>query len=201
MFARRISAALLLGVTVLLSTAVPAFAHTELKGSNPAKGAALPAAPAQIQLTFSEAVQVEPGAVSVAGPGGEQWTVGQVTVAAQVVTAPVTPVGPAGQYTISYRVISADGDPVSGKVPFTLTAAVPAPTAPSTPASTPATSPGTSSGAPAASASAATTATATPNAQKTDESGGIPVWVWIVAAIVLAGAGVFLGVRVGKSKR
>ncbi|ALG15475.1 copper resistance CopC family protein [Kibdelosporangium phytohabitans] len=198
MFVRRFSAALLLSATALLSTAVPALAHTELKSSNPAKGAALAAPPAQIQLTFSEAVQVEPGAVSVAGPGGEQWTVGQVTVAAQVVTAPVTPVGPAGQYTVSYRVISADGDPVSGKVPFTLTAAVPAPV--SAPPSTPSSPPASSAAAPPVSASAATTATATPNAGQSGGSGGIPVWVWIAGAIVIAGAGVLIGVRAGKSK-
>nr|WP_042187838.1 copper resistance CopC family protein [Kibdelosporangium sp. MJ126-NF4] len=197
MFARRISAALLIGATAMLSTAVPALAHTELKGSTPAKDASVAAPPTQVQLTFSEPVQVEPGAISVAGPGG-QWTVGQVTVDAAVVTAPVTPVGPAGQYTISYRVISADGDPVSGKVPFTLTVAAQAPTtpAPTTPSSPPTTAGNTSE----ASAAAGTTVTATPTSQQSGDSGGIPVWIWIAGAIVLAGAGVFLGLRAGKSK-
>ncbi|WP_246364623.1 copper resistance CopC family protein [Kibdelosporangium persicum] len=187
------SAALLLSATALLSTAVPALAHTELKGSNPAKDAALAAPPTQIQLTFSETVQVEPGAISVAGPGGEQWTVGQVTVAAEVVTAPVTPVGPAGQYTISWRVISADGDPVSGKIPFTLTVAAGTPTPTTTSAP-----PTTSSSAPQQSASAVATATATPASQQSEDSGGIPTWLWIVGAVVLAGLGVFVGLRAGK---
>ncbi|RSM77669.1 copper resistance protein CopC [Kibdelosporangium aridum] len=194
---RRLSAALLLSATALQVTAAPALAHTSLKSSNPAKNASVATPPTQIQLTFSEPVQVEPGAISVAGPSGAQWTVGQATVANEVVTAPVTPVGPAGQYTINYRVISADGDPVSGKVPFTLTAAVAAPTT-TTPTTTTPPPTTTSTTAPGQNGSAVTTATPTPAAQENEDSGGIPVWVWIVGAVVIVGLGVFAGLRFGK---
>ncbi|MCE7001506.1 copper resistance protein CopC [Kibdelosporangium philippinense] len=193
------SAALLLSATALLSTAAPALAHTSLKSSDPQKNSSINTVPSQIQLTFSEPVQVEPGAVSVAGPGGEQWTVGQVTVDKAVVTAPVTPIGPAGQYTINWRVISGDGHPLTGKVPFTLTVPAAAPTT-TTPTTT--TSPPTETSAtqPGQNGSAVATATPTPAAQENEDSGGIPAWVWIVGAIVIIGLGVFAGMRFGKGK-
>jgi copper resistance protein C len=196
---RRMSAALLLSATALLSTAAPALAHTELESSNPAEGASVATAPTQIQLTFSEPVQVEPGAISVTGPSGGQWTAGQIAVAAEVVTVPVTPSGPAGQYTINWRVISADGDPVSGKIPFTLTAAVPTSTT-TTPTSTTPPSTASSAAAQGQNGSAVTTATATPTAQENSGDGGLPVWLWIVGAIVIVAIGVFVGLRAGKPK-
>lgn len=194
MLIRRMSTALLLSATALLVTAAPALAHTSLKSSNPAKGAALAAPPRQLELTFSEPVQVEPGAVTVGGPDGTQWTVGQVTVSGPVVTAPVTPTGPAGEYVINYRVISADGDPVHGKVPFTLTAAVPAPTT--------TTQTTTSSPAPTSTSQqqpAPAPQTPTPTAQQTEDSGGIPIWIWIAGAVLVIGAGIFVGLRARKS--
>jgi copper resistance protein C len=197
MLVRRMSAALLIAGTVLLAGGTPALAHTALKSSNPAKGASLPSAPPQITLTFSEPVKVEAGAITVAGPGGAQWTVGPAEVTGAVVTAPVTPAGPAGQYTINYRVISADGDPVRGTVPFALTAAVPVVTS--------ATPPTTSSTQPAQTLTATATATLpvpqpTPAAQQNNDSGGIPVWIWIVGALVIVGAGILVATRMKQSK-
>jgi copper resistance protein C len=194
MFVRRTLAVLLLIATAVLAFVTPASAHTSLKSSNPAKGASLATAPPEIVLTFSEPVQVETGAVTVAGPGGAQWTVGQVAVAGPVVTAPVTPAGPAGQYTISYRVISADGDAVRGTVAFSLTAAVPTPTTATT---TTATTTGTTT---STTPPPVTTQQTTPTAQQTDESGGVPVWVWIAGAVVVVALGVFLAVRAGRSR-
>jgi copper resistance protein C len=199
MFVRRISALLLLIATAVLALVTPASAHTSLKSSNPAKGASLAAAPTEIVLTFSEPVQVETGAVTVAGPGGAQWTVGPAAIAGPVVTMPVTPTGPAGQYTINYRVISADGDGVRGTVAFTLTAAIPPPTPTTTPAtmaSTTTTTTTTSTQAPPV-----TTAQPAPAAQDTSESGesgGVPVWVWIIGAVIAAAAVLFAVVRARK---
>lgn len=199
MLVRRLFAVLLLIATAVFTFVTPASAHTSLKSSNPAKGASLAAPPPAIVLTFSEPVQAEAGAITVAGPGGAQWTVGHADVAGAVVSAPVTPVGPAGQYTISYRVISADGDAVRGTVAFTLTAAVPAPVVPATTTTAP----------PTATTTAATTTTTaipettpspTPAAQETTDSGGIPVWVWIAGAVVVVGLGVFLGLRARKGE-
>ena len=165
---RRFAAALALAGLAMVATSTPAFAHAELVGSNPAKDGSVAVPPQQIQLTFNEAVS--PESITVAGPQGTQWTVGQLAVAGPVVTAPVRAVGPAGQYTISYRVISDDGDPVAGTVAFTLTA--------------PAT------GAPPSSSAA--------GQGSSGDTEGLPAWIWVLGLVVLLGAGAAIGRRVSR---
>jgi copper resistance protein C len=170
MMIRRLTAAVVLSglaLVTMVTAAVPAFAHAELVGSNPAKDASLASPPQQLQLTFNETVS--PQSITVAGPAGSQWTVGEIKVEGPVVTAPVVPAGPEGQYTITYRVLSDDGDSVTGTVAFTMTA--------------PATRTAPSSSAPAASGSGG-------------DSTGLPAWVWVLAIAVLLGAGAVIGRRV-----
>jgi methionine-rich copper-binding protein CopC len=187
MLARRLSATLLLATTIVLTVAAPASAHTSLKSSDPAQGASLATPPQQVKLTFSEAVDVPPDAIAVTGPDGAKWTVGTVTVTDAVVTAPVTPTGPAGTYTLAFKVISDDGDAVTGKIAFSLTAAA-SPSTSTTPSST------SSSPPPSSPAPSSAVAAPAPAAQR-DTSSGVPVWVWIVGAVVLLGAGAFAGLR------
>jgi methionine-rich copper-binding protein CopC len=186
---RRTAVSVLLAVVAMVAAATPALAHTDLKSSDPAEGASLSAAPEKITLTFEEPVRLPPNPVTVTGPDGLAWTVGAATVAGAVVTAPVQPSGPAGQYTINYRVLSEDGDAVRGTVRFTMTA-------PATPATTSATTaaPTTTT---QATAQPTTSAAAAPAGQPADAAdGGVPVWVWIlVAVVVLAGIGAALGIR------
>jgi methionine-rich copper-binding protein CopC len=186
---RRLGAALLLTGLALAGTATPAFAHAELLGSDPAAGSSLPAAPKQIQLTFSEAVGLPDNPITVTGPDGSTWKVGQVTVAGAVITAPVEATGPAGEYVVDYKVISDDGDEIGDKLRFTLAVAA----TPSTSSAAPAT---TTTPSPAVSSSPAPVASSTP----ADDGGGVPVWVWIVGAVVLVGAGAFGALRLGKAK-
>lgn len=187
MVLRRMTVAFALAGLAMVAVAAPAFAHAELKSSNPAKGASVATAPKQLELTFSE--PVSPQEITVAGPQGAQWTVGQVSVAGPVVTAPIVqPVGPAGEYTITYKVLSEDGDPVTGTVAFTLTA----------PATTTTTPPPTTM-----TTATAAAPTSSPQAAPTSgsDSGGVPSWVWIliVVAAVLA-AGAVVGRRVQSRK-
>jgi copper resistance protein C len=191
---RRIGAALLAAGLALVLSATPALAHTELRGSDPAAGAALTGPPQQIQLTFTEAVTLPDNPVTVTGPDGSRWTIGTANVAGAVVTAPVQPVGPAGDYVINYKVIADDGDEVTGTVGFSLTAAVAPPTTP--PASTTTAPPTTTP--PAATTS--TTEPATPQAGDTTDRGGVPVWVWIIAAILLLVGGALVVLRLARSK-
>lgn len=175
--------ALLTAATVLL-TATPAMAHAELIASDPAEGASVAAAPAQVRLTFNEPVTPAPNVLEVVGPGNATWTIGAPTVAGAVVTVPVQANGPTGAYTMVYRVVSGDGDAVTGNVTFTLAAAAtttttPPPTTTTTTAAQPSPSPAAES-APA------------------DDDGGVPIWVWIVGAVVLVAVGVAL--RMGRAK-
>jgi methionine-rich copper-binding protein CopC len=167
MMIRRSIAALALAGLALVAAATPAFAHAELTSSNPAKDASVAQAPSRIQLTFNETVS--PESITVTGPQGAQWTVGQIAVEGPVVTAPVIPAGPAGQYTITYRVLSDDGASVTGTVAFTLTS----PATASAPPSSGQAAPGSSG-----------------------DSKGLPAWLWVLAIAVLLGAGAVIGRRV-----
>jgi methionine-rich copper-binding protein CopC len=165
MLIRRLATALAVTGLAMLAVATPAFAHAELTGSNPAKGASLASAPKQVQLTFS--APVSPKSVTVTGPQSAQWTIGEIRVEGPVVTVAVRPVGPAGEYTVTYSVLSEDGDDVTGTVPFTLTGPAIAPT---------------------------TTAPASANNASSGDSGGVPAWVWIVIviAVLLVAGGLLL---------
>jgi hypothetical protein len=96
------------------------------------------------------------------------------------VSTSVAPLGPTGKYTVGYRIISADGHPVSGEVSFTLTAA-----GTGTPPQQAAGGGGASVG----------PATGGVSAASTTVSGGVPVWVWVLGAVILLAIGLFLGLR------
>jgi len=201
----RLVPALLLACLALFGGATPAFAHTDLISSDPAKGAALPAAPTQLTLTFSEPASVDSAEISVTAPGGAKWTVGTITAQGASLLVPVQGEGPAGQYVIDYAVTALDGDVVTGQIPFTLTAPAAPPAATTPPTPTEATAPQQTSTPPSnptatstsTSTAASTTATSASGAvsntadEKSGSDGGIPVWVWILGAVVLAGVGVF----------
>jgi copper resistance protein C len=194
---RRAAAALLLSVAAVVATATPAFAHTELDRSSPPDGGTL-GPPKLIVLSFTGHVTLpaNPNPITVTGPNGASWTVDKATAVGPVVTAPVQPNGPAGPYRLTYRVIAEDGDAVTGTISFTIVdpSAAPPPTTAATP---------TSTAAPAAThAVPHTTSAPVPEAaSSTSDSGGIPVWVWIVGAVVVLGIGVVEARRIGRSRR
>lgn len=193
MMIRRVFAVAALSTMVLVGAAVPAFAHAELKSSNPAKGATLAKAPTRVSLTFEEPVTLPDDPLSVTGPDGAKWTVGEATVSGATISAPVTASGPAGAYKLTYKVVSDDGDDVTGSVSFTVTAAGPATTtAVPTTSSTSATKP-----APATTAETPTQAAAADSGS----GGGVPAWVWIVVAVLALAGGVTIALRLGRSPR
>jgi methionine-rich copper-binding protein CopC len=174
----RLFAAFAVALFALVGLAPAAFAHNQLVSSTPADKASLETGPSTIELTFDQPVQGGKGlnSVVVVGPNGsDQWQAGEASVRGNVVTAPVRELGPAGDYRVGYRILSADGHPVSGELKFSLTKAgkgTPAPIE-------------------------ATQSAGGANADKSQENGGVPVWVWIAGAVVLLGAGVFFALRVG----
>jgi hypothetical protein len=167
----------------LFALAAPASAHNSLTGSNPADKAVLDAGPGEIVLTFDQPVQEGEGlnSIAVTGPDGEQWQGGAATVDSNVVTAPVRELGPSGTYTIGYRIVSADGHPVSGELTFTVNTA--------------------GSGTPAAEGDPGWI-DMNPGADgDSGDDGGMPIWVWLVGAVVLLGAGLFVALRIGGGKQ
>nr|MDQ3579586.1 copper resistance protein CopC [Actinomycetota bacterium] len=150
----------------------------QLVGSNPADKASVDAGPSQLELTFDQPVQggENINSIVVLVPKDDsQWQEGTATVRGNIVSIAMRELGPAGDYRVGYRILSADGHPVSGELKFTLTKdgnGTPAPPKAQQPSSN-------------------TTAGAS------GDSGGVPIWVWIVGAVVLLGAGVFLALRMG----
>jgi methionine-rich copper-binding protein CopC len=183
----RIALSLLGAVLVVFVTATPAFAHTELKNSEPTEGSSLSTTPTQVSLTFEEAVTLPAEPISVTGPDGSSWTVGPASIAGASVTAPVEATGPAGQYTLRYTVIADDGDEVTGAVRFTMSTAA-------TPSATPS---ATATEAQAVVTAAAPVAAVAPTAAATPAeaagSSGSSGWAWVAVAIVVVGVLAALG--------
>jgi copper resistance protein C len=173
----------LLAVFAVFLTAGPAMADTALKGSDPAEGGSLSAAPEKVTLTFEEAVSLPADPINVTGPDGSSWIVGTTTITGASVTAPVQAVGPSGPCTLNYTVIADDGDEVKGSVRFTLTAAATATTGEAAPATVS-----------AATATATAAAEPAPEAADGASSRGTSGWVWVAIAVIVVGVLAGLGV-------
>jgi len=177
---RAVALTLLCGFALLIGIGV-ASAHTRLVGSDPVDGTSLDTGPSNVALEFNEQMQPGFSTITVVGPDGTQFQTGEVSAEGNAVRIGVGPLGSAGRYEIGYRVISEDGHPVTGSVAFTLTADGPAAAAAPTKA-------GPETGTPEA----------TPAPAPAD-GGGMPVWPWIVGAVVLVGGGVGVALRMGRS--
>ena len=178
---RRLLLPIVLAGVAVFGLATPALAHNVLVGSSPAAGASVAAGPGRVTLNFNAPVQFGANYLAVIGPDGNHWEqTDNATVDGNSVSTAVAPLGPAGVYEIGYRIISADGHPVSGEVDFTLSTAG---------TGTPPPQSGSASGGAVVAASGASSAAAgTPSA-------GVPVWVWVLGAVLLLAVGLFLGLR------
>lgn len=172
----RFALMVLLTVIGVLGMTTPAWAHAALVSSSPAQGASLSSPPAEVTLTFGEAVTLPQNPVMIVGPGGAPWELGEPSIAGPVITVPIThATGPAGPYVLTYRVIADDGDAVNGTIRFTLSTAA-----------------GATSAAPTTTPSGDFVPGAAPGSTPAEHS-GIPAWVWVLlAAIVIIGAGVIV---------
>jgi methionine-rich copper-binding protein CopC len=147
-------------------TAPVASAHAARIATDPADNAVLATGPERVSATFNEQLQTTFAAMTVVGPDGNMWSIGDPTVRGAVVGIDLRPLGPAGNYTVNYRVTSADGHVVSGSWSFRLT--VPGTGTPGPPAG----------GAPAG-----------------GRDSGVPVWPFVVVAAVLVAGGALWAAR------
>lgn len=148
-----------------LAGAGAASAHATRIATDPVENTELTETPATVSATFNEALQPEFAAMTVVGPDANLWSTGDPQVDGAMLTVGVRPLGPAGTYTVNYRVTSADGHAVTGSWSFSLAAA------------------GTGTPGPSATAAADTSS---------DE---IPVWPFMVGAVVIVGAAALWAVR------
>ncbi|CAM5383874.1 Copper resistance protein CopC/CopD OS=Streptomyces tendae OX=1932 GN=F3L20_31300 PE=4 SV=1 [Streptomyces tendae] len=105
----------------LLAGAAPASAHAALTGSDPAQGAVVDTAPAQISLTFSEPIAVGDDSVRVLDPKGERVDKGDpANLSGTTYSVRLLSGLPDGTYTVAYQVVSADSHPVAGAYTFSI---------------------------------------------------------------------------------
>jgi methionine-rich copper-binding protein CopC len=107
-------------IALLVTGTTAAQAHDELVGSSPQAGARLDAAPAEVELQFSGAIQELGTEVVVTAPDGTAVSDGPVLVDGAGVVQRLTTDIPAGDYTVIWRATSADGHPLSGDWKFTV---------------------------------------------------------------------------------
>jgi copper transport protein len=112
--------ATLLSVVALVGLAGPASAHAVLDSSSPQDGASVDREPAEVSLTFDEAVQPIPASDEVISSTGERVDTGQMRQSADgtTIVLPLRPGLPAGTYSATWRVVSADTHIVGGSVTF-----------------------------------------------------------------------------------
>jgi copper resistance protein C len=113
----RTLASVLLALALLLAGG-PARAHTPLAGSTPEEGAVLAAAPAEVELEFTQAVGRDFARAQVSVDGADAQEVAPVVDGA-VVSVPLAASG-AGRYRVDVRVVGADGHPVEASLTFTV---------------------------------------------------------------------------------
>ena len=126
--ARRVVLLGTLGVLFALLLASPAAAHAELVRITPANGAQLKTPPTEVQMTFTESVNLIDGGIRLLDDAGATVPTPDPTVDGHTVSWPMPADLPDGAYVVTWRVVSADGHPVSGASSFgvgTAAAAVP----------------------------------------------------------------------------
>ena len=109
-------------VILFVSISFPAFGHSSLVSSTPAKDAVLTEFPSEISLTFNESLleigNENPNKVEVVNSMGDVLS-GASKVSGPVVSVPVQITGN-DEYRVSYRVVSADGHVIEGDYSFTV---------------------------------------------------------------------------------
>jgi copper transport protein len=108
-------------VLAVLLPASPASAHATLLRTDPAGGSILDKAPTEVTLTFSEAVGVSLGKLTVVDPDGRHVHDGKLFQRKKPeATIRLKDGLRQGTFLVSFRVISTDGHPISGGFTFSV---------------------------------------------------------------------------------
>ena len=95
-----------------------AQAHAHLEKSTPAEGSTLSAAPAALELTFSEPARLT--ALSIQRNQEAKRAITGLPSTAERAPRVALPALAAGAYTLTWRVVAADGHVSSGELHFTV---------------------------------------------------------------------------------
>jgi copper transport protein len=121
-FAREWGVALYVAIVVALAIPASAAAHAYLVRTSPSASGVVNTPPAQVSLTYDEAVEPRFAFVSVTDKDGHQVTDGRPARSSTDPNTLVVPLKKIGEgwYLVYWRVISVDGHPVRGAFTFAV---------------------------------------------------------------------------------
>lgn len=106
---------------VTTAMSLPAFAHSELTGSNPTDGQTVTKAPDEVSITFSG--KIEKGSdITVTDSQGKEVESNDLTIDNTEMTASFDEPLENDEYKVDWNVLSADGHPVEGTYSFSVDA-------------------------------------------------------------------------------
>ncbi len=113
------------GVALLASIGLAgqAFAHAHLKSATPGENATVMVAPAELDLKFSEGLNLKFSGVTVTGPDKAAVSTGEAKLGAGDDTLLIVPVSATlspGVYTVDWHALSTDGHKTNGSYSFTI---------------------------------------------------------------------------------
>jgi methionine-rich copper-binding protein CopC len=112
------------GITALVcfGLSAQAFAHSELKSATPAEGGTVATSPSELDLKFSEDLNLKFSGVTVTGPNKTAVQTGEATLTDGNTTlvVPIAGVLGAGIYTVTWHALSADSHKSHGSYTFTV---------------------------------------------------------------------------------
>ncbi len=128
---------------VLLGPSTTVWAHNTLLSSDPAEGAVFSVAPTRVTWQFDKAVPLETLTVTLIDVTGARSELSGSSHGPSGDTEVVTPLPSLqpGAVSLRWRLVGPDGHPISGRVDFSVTAAVPTSVPTSVPDAAPATGP------------------------------------------------------------
>lgn len=121
MFCRTICRAAVVVLLIVLGGSA-AHAHAFLDRAEPGVGSTLAAAPAQIRIWFTEALEPAFSTIAVTDSQGHAVAKGKAKIDAadpMLLEVELMPLAP-GTYTVKWRVISVDTHPTEGDFTFTV---------------------------------------------------------------------------------
>lgn len=101
----------------------PAFAHAHLRSAVPPPNGAVATAPSELDLTFSEGLNLKFTGAKLSGPDKKPVPTGSPSLGAggdTTLVVPVTGTLRAGTYTVDWHALSTDGHKTSGAYTFTV---------------------------------------------------------------------------------
>ena len=100
-----------------------ANAHAHLASAAPAINGTVSTSPAQLELKFSEPVELKFSGAKVEGPGNSAVATGDAALAKgqdNTLVVPVSATLGAGTYTVDWHILSKDGHKTKGSYTFTV---------------------------------------------------------------------------------